>query len=273
MTDPYDRLQELGLELPTVSAPKGSYIPAKRVGNLVFIAGQIPLRNGRLLASGRVGGEVEPSQARNLSVQCLLAALAAVHSIASLSDVSEIARLVGYVASVPGFHAQPSVIDGASDLLVAVFGERGRHARTTVGVPELPLNAPVEIELTVQLVDLCAPGSLVDWGLDRASSSGHSDAAGGVCWNVDNDPAGSTHVLALKDLDPRRCGDQIKFSEVSAERGRSSARRRILVDSSRRERIASEEDLRSGSPDHVDCRPIVCCHERCQGVHVVVERS
>ncbi|GAA2304985.1 RidA family protein [Glycomyces scopariae] len=155
MTDPYDRLEKLGIDLPTVSPPKGSYVPAKRIGNLAFIAGQVPLRDGRLLASGRVGvgGEVDPAQARRLSEHCLLAALAAVHSIASLRDVVEIARLVGYVASVPGFHGQPGVIDGASDLLVAVFGSRGRHARTTVGVPELPLNAPVEIELTVQIAD------------------------------------------------------------------------------------------------------------------------
>jgi enamine deaminase RidA (YjgF/YER057c/UK114 family) len=151
--DPFARLDELGLRLPAVSPPKGAYLPAVRSGNLVFVAGQIPMADGEPIATGTVGGETSAEAARELSARCALAALAAVHDLVGLDRVRRVVKLAGYVASVPGFTGQAGVVDGASDLLAAVFGEAGRHARVSVGVPVLPLGVSVEIELTVEVGD------------------------------------------------------------------------------------------------------------------------
>lgn len=151
--DPYTRLTELGVELPEVNPPKGSYLPAKRIGSLVFVAGQIAMVGGQPSATGKVGGEISLEQAQGLSRRCALAALAAAASVVDLRQLTGVARVVGYVASVPGFHDQASVLNGASDFLSEVFGEAGRHVRTTVGVFELPLNAPVEVEVTFAVGD------------------------------------------------------------------------------------------------------------------------
>ncbi|MDA1362155.1 RidA family protein [Glycomyces luteolus] len=151
--DPYARLAELGITLPEVNPPKGSYVPGKRVGPFVFVSGQLAMVDGQLAATGKVGGEITLEGAQDLSRRCALAAVAAVGSVVDLRQVTEIARLVGYVASVPGFFDQAAAVNGASDFLMEVFGVAGRHARTTVSVPQLPLDAPVEIELTVGVRD------------------------------------------------------------------------------------------------------------------------
>jgi len=160
MSSPYVTLASLGLELPLVSSPKGAYTPAVRAGGLVFVSGQIPLTEGRLTEVGRVGAEVSPERARELSRQCALAALAAVDSVVGLDRVTRVVKVVGYVASADGFTAQPQVVDGAGELLVEIFGEAGRHARTAVGVGEGPLRAPVEIELLVEVADPSRAGDL-----------------------------------------------------------------------------------------------------------------
>jgi enamine deaminase RidA (YjgF/YER057c/UK114 family) len=151
MATPTDRLRELGIELPPVATPAGAYIPARRSGSLVFTAGQLPLVGGALSATGRVGAEVDPEAAADLARTCALNALAAVHDLVGLDTVTGIVKVVGFVASAPGFTGQPKVINGASDLLGEVFGEAGRHARSAVGVAELPLGAPVEVELVVEV--------------------------------------------------------------------------------------------------------------------------
>jgi enamine deaminase RidA (YjgF/YER057c/UK114 family) len=148
---PLARLAELGLELPQVATPAGAYLPARRTGSLVFTAGQLPLVGGALPATGKVGGTVDPDTAADLARTCALNALAAVHSLVGLDAVTGVIKVVGFVASAPGFTGQPKVINGASDLLGEVFGEAGRHARSAVGVAELPLDAPVEIELVVEV--------------------------------------------------------------------------------------------------------------------------
>ena len=150
MSTPEQRLAELGLELPPVTAPLAAYVPAVKVGDLVWTAGQLPMVNGSLAATGLVGSEVSPEQAAELARVCALNALAAVASITgTLSAVQRVVKVVGYVASAPGFTAQPAVVDGASRLLGEVFGDAGKHARSAVGVAVLPLNAPVEVELVV----------------------------------------------------------------------------------------------------------------------------
>lgn len=143
----------MGLELPAVSAPKGAYTPAVRSAGLVQVSGQIPLTDGRVTVEGKVGAEVSAELARELSRQCALAALAAVDSVAGLHHVTRVVKVVGYVASAPDFTGQYGVIEGASELLVAVFGAAGRHARTVVGVTDGPLHAPVEIEVLVEVAD------------------------------------------------------------------------------------------------------------------------
>lgn len=149
---PENRLKELGLELPAVPAPAGSYVPAVRAGNFLFTAGQLPFEHGELRAKGKVGAEVTPEEARQAARLCALNALAAVASEAGgLSNVRRIVKVTGFVASAPGFNGQPAVLNGASDLLAEIFAEAGLHARSAVGVSELPLNAPVEVELIVEL--------------------------------------------------------------------------------------------------------------------------
>jgi enamine deaminase RidA (YjgF/YER057c/UK114 family) len=146
MSDAHDRLAELGLKLPAVVPPVAAYVPAVQTGNHVYVSGQVPIVDGRLLAAGKVGADVAPEQAAELARQCALNALAAVDSLVGLERVVRVVKVVGFVASAEGFTEQPAVINGASELFGAVFGEAGRHARSAVGVAELPLGAPVEVE-------------------------------------------------------------------------------------------------------------------------------
>ena len=151
MTSPGARLRELGLTLPTVATPAGAYIPARRSGSLVFTAGQLPFVDGKLPAAGKVGAEVTPEEAYGFARTCALNALAAIDGLVGLDAVAGVVKVVGFVASAPGFTGQPGVVNGASELLGEVFGEAGRHARSAVGVAELPMGAPVEVELVVEL--------------------------------------------------------------------------------------------------------------------------
>jgi enamine deaminase RidA (YjgF/YER057c/UK114 family) len=145
------RLKEQGIELPQVVAPLAAYVPAVRTGNLVYTAGQLPFVDGKLPVTGKVGVDVTPEVGKTLARVCALNALAAVDSLVGLDAVTQVVKLVGFVASAPGFHGQPSVINGASELLAEVFGDAGAHARSAVGVAELPLGAPVEVELIVEV--------------------------------------------------------------------------------------------------------------------------
>ena len=148
---PLARLAELGLVLPAVAIPAGSYVPASRSGALVFTAGQLPFVDGRLEVTGKVGSDVTAEQANGLARLCALNALAAVDDLVGLDRVVRVVRVGGFVASTPDFTGQPGVINGASDLLTEVFGEAGRHARTAVGVAVLPLDSPVEVDLIVEI--------------------------------------------------------------------------------------------------------------------------
>ena len=152
MTHPEEKLTELGLKLPEVAAPVAAYIPVLRSGNLVYTSGQLPMVEGALPMVGKVGDQVSPEDAKALAQRCALNALAAVKSeIGDLAKVKRVVKVVGFVASAPDFTGQPGVVNGASELLGAVFGEAGRHARSAVGVAVLPLDAPVEVELTVEV--------------------------------------------------------------------------------------------------------------------------
>lgn len=152
MTTPEERLAELGLAVPEVATPVASYIPAVRSGIHVFTSGQLPMREGQLITTGKVGGEVTPEEAFACAQQCALNAIAAVRAeIGDLSLVKRVVKVVAFVASTPDFTGQPAVANGASELFGAVFGEAGRHARSAVGVPALPLDAPVEVELLVEV--------------------------------------------------------------------------------------------------------------------------
>lgn len=146
-----NRLTEIGLVLPPVAAPAGAYVPAVRTGSLVFTAGQLPLVDGALTATGKLGAEIGLEQGQELTRICMLNALAAVDTLVGLDAVARVVKVVGFVASAPGFTAQPAVLDGASELLGEVFGAAGAHARSAVGVAELPRCAPVEIELIVEV--------------------------------------------------------------------------------------------------------------------------
>jgi enamine deaminase RidA (YjgF/YER057c/UK114 family) len=149
------RLAELGLTLPDVAAPLASYVPAVRSGSLVYTSGQLPLVSGSLPATGKVGvgeGLVDPADAAGYARTAALNALAAVRAlIGDLDDVVRVVRVVGFVASDPGFTGQPAVVNGASELLGAVLGDAGVHARSAVGVAVLPLDSPVEVELVVEV--------------------------------------------------------------------------------------------------------------------------
>jgi enamine deaminase RidA (YjgF/YER057c/UK114 family) len=145
------RLAELGLELPEVATPAGAYVPAVISGNLVFTAGQIPLVDGKLMAEGRLGAEISAEAGKEIAQRCALNAIAAVKSVlGDLERVKKVVKVVGFVASTPEFTAQPGVVNGASELLQAAFGDKGIHARSAVGVAVLPLNSPVEVELIVE---------------------------------------------------------------------------------------------------------------------------
>jgi enamine deaminase RidA (YjgF/YER057c/UK114 family) len=149
---PEGRLAELGLTLPEVAAPVAAYVPAVRSGDLVWTSGQLPFVAGRLAATGKVGADVEPAAAHELARICALNALAAIRSeIGALDRVRRVVKVVGFVASDPSFSGQPAVVNGASELLGEVFGEAGRHARSAVGVAALPLDAPVEVEVVVEV--------------------------------------------------------------------------------------------------------------------------
>jgi enamine deaminase RidA (YjgF/YER057c/UK114 family) len=147
----YDRLTALGLELPAVTKPLAAYVPAVRSGNHVYVSGQLPIADGKLLATGKVGADVSPERAKELAQRCALNALASVDALVGLDCVIRVVKLVGFVASAEGFTGQPAVLNGASDLFGAVFGEAGHHARSAVGVAELPLGAPVEVEVIVEV--------------------------------------------------------------------------------------------------------------------------
>lgn len=146
-----ERLQELGIELPGVAKPLAAYVPAKQVGNQVWTSGQLPLVDGELAATGLVGAEVSADEAYALARTCALNALAAVDAEVGLDNVASISKLVGFVASAPGFYEQPAVVNGASELVGEIFGDAGVHVRSAVGVAVLPKNAPVEVEMVVEL--------------------------------------------------------------------------------------------------------------------------
>jgi len=143
------RLAELGITLPAVAAPVAAYVPAVRTGSLVFTSGQLPFVEGALAATGKLGAEVDAEQGARLARICALNALAAVHDLVGIDAVVRVVKVVGFVASAPGFTGQPGVVNGASELLGEIFGDAGVHARSAVGVAELPLGAPVEVELIV----------------------------------------------------------------------------------------------------------------------------
>jgi enamine deaminase RidA (YjgF/YER057c/UK114 family) len=151
MTSPLTRLAELGIELPRAAAPVAAYVPAVRTGSLVYTSGQVPFVDGKLAAAGKVGGAVSPELAAELAWTCALNCLAAVHELVGLDSVVRVVKVLGFVASTPEFTGQPAVINGASDLLVRVFGDAGAHARSAVGVAVLPLDSPVEVELIVEV--------------------------------------------------------------------------------------------------------------------------
>lgn len=149
---PEERLASLGLEVPEVAKPVAVYVPAVRSGNHVFTSGQLPMRSGELIATGKVGGEVSAEEAVECARQCALNALAAIRAeLGDLSKVKRVVKVVAFVASTPDFTGQPGVANGVSELLGEVFGDAGVHARSAVGVPVLPLDAPVEVEMVVEV--------------------------------------------------------------------------------------------------------------------------
>lgn len=151
MPTPHEKLAELGLTLPKVTPPLAAYVPAVQTGNHVYVSGQVPMADGAMIATGKVGAEVTAEQAKELAARCALNALAAIDALVGLDRVVRVVKVVGFVASAEGFTGQPGVINGASEFFGAVFGEAGKHARSAVGVAELPLGAPVEVEVIVEI--------------------------------------------------------------------------------------------------------------------------
>jgi enamine deaminase RidA (YjgF/YER057c/UK114 family) len=153
MTAPSERLAGLGLTLPPVAAPQAAYVPAVRTGNYVYVSGQLPIVDGKLLAVGKVGETVSAEEAAALARICALNGLAAAASLVAggLDAITRIVKVTGFVASVPSFTGQPAVINGASEFFIEVFGEAGRHARSAVGLAVLPLDSPVEVELIAEV--------------------------------------------------------------------------------------------------------------------------
>lgn len=145
------KLSELGIELPNVAAPVAAYVPATKVGNQVWTSGQLPLIDGALPATGKVGAEVSEEDAYGYARQAALNAIAAVDALVGVDNIARVLKIVGFVASDPSFTGQPAVINGASDLMKEVFGDAGEHARSAVGVAVLPMDTPVEVELVVEL--------------------------------------------------------------------------------------------------------------------------
>jgi len=148
-----ERLKELGLSIPVAAKPVAAYLPASRTENIIFTAGQLPMRDGSLVKEGKVGQEITVEEAKDLAQLCALNCLAAVETITPIEKITRIIRVVGYVNGVSGFTSQPAVMNGASELFVALWGEAGKHARSAIGVADLPLNSPVEMELTVEYID------------------------------------------------------------------------------------------------------------------------
>jgi enamine deaminase RidA (YjgF/YER057c/UK114 family) len=154
VSGPADRLAALGLTLPPVTAPVAAYVPAVRTGSYIYVSGQLPMTDGKLPATGKVGGDVSVEDAAAMARTCALNALAAAASVAGgLEGIRRIVKVVGFVASAPGFSSQAQVINGASEFLIEIFGEDGRHARSAIGVAELPLGTPVEVELIAEVRD------------------------------------------------------------------------------------------------------------------------
>ncbi|NBO79202.1 MAG: RidA family protein [Actinobacteria bacterium] len=152
MSNIENKIKELGLQLPEPPKPLAAYIPAKQTGNLVFTAGQLPMVNGEIILKGLLGQDVEIEPAYNAAKICTLNALSAIKGvIGDLDKIKQVVRVVGYVASVPTFTQQPAIVNGASEFLLEIFGDKGKHARSAVGMAVLPLNAAVEIELTVEV--------------------------------------------------------------------------------------------------------------------------
>ena len=152
MPTPEERLAELGLAVPEVAKPVAAYVPAIRTGNYIYTSGQLPMSDGQLMTTGKVGGEVAAEDATACAQQCALNALAAVKSVVGdLSRVVQVVKLVAFVSSTTDFTGQPGVANGASELVGKVFGDAGQHARSAVGVPVLPLDAPVEVEMIVEV--------------------------------------------------------------------------------------------------------------------------
>ena len=151
MNTPEERLAELGLSVPEVVPPLAVYVPAVRVGSLVFTSGQLPILDGSLIATGKVGAEITPEQAGACAQQCALNAIAAIRALVGDLAKVRIVKVVGFVASAPDFTGQPGVVNGASELFGAVFGDAGVHARSAVGVAVLPLDAPVEVEVIAEI--------------------------------------------------------------------------------------------------------------------------
>jgi enamine deaminase RidA (YjgF/YER057c/UK114 family) len=149
--DVHARLAELGITLPPVVRPLAAYVPAVRSGGYVYVSGQLPFVDGALPATGKVGADVSPERAKELAARCAVNALAAIDDLVGLAAVVRIVKVTGFVASAPGFTGQPGVINGASELFGEVFGEAGRHARSAVGVAELPLDTPVEVEVIAEV--------------------------------------------------------------------------------------------------------------------------
>ena len=145
------RLAELGITLPSVATPLAAYVPAVRTGNLVYTSGQLPLEDGTPTHSGKVGAEVSAEAGRAAARTCALNGLAAIDALVGLDSVVRVVKVVGFVASAPGFTGQPGVVNGASEFLGEVFGAAGAHARSAVGVTSLPLDAPVEVEIIVEV--------------------------------------------------------------------------------------------------------------------------
>jgi enamine deaminase RidA (YjgF/YER057c/UK114 family) len=145
------RLAELDIVLPDVVKPLAAYVPAARTGNLVYTSGQLPMQAGEMTRTGKVGAEVSPEEAKIAARTCALNALAAIDALVGIDAVVRVVKVVGFVASAPGFNGQPAVVNGASEFLGEVFGDAGAHARSAVGVAELPLDAPVEVELIVEV--------------------------------------------------------------------------------------------------------------------------
>jgi enamine deaminase RidA (YjgF/YER057c/UK114 family) len=150
-TDVKAKLESLGKSLPVAALPVAAYVPAIRTGNLVFTAGQLPLVGGKMADTGKVGAEITPERAKELAEICALNCLAAVNTVADVNKIVKIVRVVGYVNGVAGYVNQPIVVNGASELFLAIWGDAAKHARSAVGIAELPLNSPVEIELTVEV--------------------------------------------------------------------------------------------------------------------------